>query len=358
MSLNIPKKISELPSTISLAPTDLFVRVGDGGVTSKLTLLKLQDYLDGNDTFVTGVTYTQSASTLTLTRNDGVSLSTTIVTSGNTDLSTVLSEGNTTSGNNIIMTESDDIIFKYAGFNNNINTQPLTTNRNINFPDNDGVVALTSDIVDTFVTGGTFNSGTNDIDFVGNSSFSPFSVSLNSFTPQTNLPACRIVISGTSGIVNTNNATDFLVPYNTVDVNTDPTIFNPNVTGGTGNQGKIQVLQSGRYYFTVRYSSFDLAQTGLPTVNGTVFLRITATKDTSPTGTAGGICVLDQSIVGTSVNGEATVVGGGIIDLAANDYLGVIGFHTGATGGSGSQGFPVTNNTFLNEPSFWMVKIG
>ena len=68
MSLNIPKKISELPSTISLAPTDLFVRVGDGGVTSKLTLLKLQDYLDGSDTFVTGVTYTQSASTLTLTR--------------------------------------------------------------------------------------------------------------------------------------------------------------------------------------------------------------------------------------------------------------------------------------------------
>ena len=216
----------------------------------------------------------------------------------------------------------------------------------------------TLDLNDTYVTGGTFNSGTNDIDFVGTSSFSPFSVSLNSFTPQTDLPACRIVISGTSGIVNTNNATDFLVPYNTVDVNTDPTIFNPNVTGGTGNQGKIQVLQSGRYYFTVRYSSFDLAQTGLPTVNGTVFLRITASKDTSPTGTTGGICVLDQSIVGTSVNGEATVVGGGIIDLAANDYLGVIGFHTGATGGSGSQGFPVTNNTFLNEPSFWMVKIG
>ena len=82
MSLNIPKKISELPSTISLSPTDLFVRVGDGGVTSKLTLLKLQDYLETSDTFVTGVTYTQSASTLTLTRNDGVSLNTTIVSSG------------------------------------------------------------------------------------------------------------------------------------------------------------------------------------------------------------------------------------------------------------------------------------
>lgn len=57
MSLNIPKKISELPSTITLAPTDLFVRVGDGGVTSKLTLLKLQDYLETSDTFVTGGTF-------------------------------------------------------------------------------------------------------------------------------------------------------------------------------------------------------------------------------------------------------------------------------------------------------------
>ena len=37
---------------------------------------------DDTNTFVTGVTYTQSASTLTLTRNDGVSLSTTIVSSG------------------------------------------------------------------------------------------------------------------------------------------------------------------------------------------------------------------------------------------------------------------------------------
>ena len=40
---------------------------------------------DDTNTFVTGVTYTQSASTLTLTRNDGVSLSTTIVSSGGGD---------------------------------------------------------------------------------------------------------------------------------------------------------------------------------------------------------------------------------------------------------------------------------
>jgi len=75
------------------------------------------------------------------------------------NLSSVLTEGNETSGNNITMTEGDDVIFKYAGFNNNINTLALTTNRVINFPNNDGTVALTSDIQDTFVTGGTVNNG-------------------------------------------------------------------------------------------------------------------------------------------------------------------------------------------------------
>jgi hypothetical protein len=78
---------------------------------------------------------------------------------GTPNLSSVLTEGNETSGNNITMTEGDDVIFKYAGFSNNINTLPLTTNRVINFPNNDGTVALTSDIQDTFVTGGTVNNG-------------------------------------------------------------------------------------------------------------------------------------------------------------------------------------------------------
>ena len=48
-------------------------------------------------------------------------------------------------------------------------------------------------------------------------------------------PGCQIKIVGTAGLSNTNNSTDFLVPYNTVIVNDDATIFNPVVTGGFGN---------------------------------------------------------------------------------------------------------------------------
>jgi len=81
-------------------------------------------------------------------------------TTGNT-LEQVLVLGNITNGNDVIMSEGDDVVFKYAGFNNNINTQPLTSNRNILFQDKSGTVALLSDTTghteNTFVTGFTYN---------------------------------------------------------------------------------------------------------------------------------------------------------------------------------------------------------
>jgi len=170
-------------------------------------------------------------------------------------------------------------------------------------------------------------------------------------------PACQVKISGTAGLANTNDLVDFLVPYNTVTVNDDATIFNPVVTGGLGNQGAIQVLKAGRYAFQARYSSFDLAQSALPTVNGNVFFRITAATDTVASGIGTKQCVLQDLIVATSGNGEAVVTGSGYMDLNANDYFKIIGFHNGATGGSGTQGYPVNSNANFNEPQLWLVKV-
>ena len=170
-------------------------------------------------------------------------------------------------------------------------------------------------------------------------------------------PACQVKISGGAGLANTNNGADFLVPYNTVTVNDDATIFNPVVTGGLGNQGAIQVLKAGRYAFQARYSSFDLTQPGLPTVDGNKFFRITASTDTAAAGIGTKQCVLQDLIVATSGNGEAVVTGAGYMDLNANDYFKIIGFHNGATGGTGTQGFPVSNNALFNEPQLWLVKI-
>jgi len=170
-------------------------------------------------------------------------------------------------------------------------------------------------------------------------------------------PACQVKISGGAGLANTNDGADFLVPYNTVTVNDDNTIFNPITTGGLGSQGAIQVLKAGRYAFQARYSSFDLVQSSLPTVDGSVFFRITASTDTAASGIGTKQCVLQDLIVATSGNGEAVVTGSGYMDLNANDYFKIIGLHTGATGGSGTQGFPVNNNTQFNEPQLWLVKV-
>lgn len=108
------------------------------------------------DVFVTGGTY--SNGTAIFTNNTGGTFNVTGFTTGNT-LQQVLVNGNISNGNNIIMSESDNIIFKYAGYNNSINTNTLTSNRVILFPDNSGTVALLSDI-QTF-TGGTVTGATN-----------------------------------------------------------------------------------------------------------------------------------------------------------------------------------------------------
>ena len=166
-------------------------------------------------------------------------------------------------------------------------------------------------------------------------------------------PGCQIKISGSAGLSNTTNGIEFEVEYNSTTVNDDATIFTPRLLGapGTTNIG-IEVLEAGRYEFFARYSTFDITQPSLPTVNGQKFLRITAA--------ANGVkqCILQDLIVATSGNGEANVTGGGFMDLNANDVFGIIGFHTGATGGgTANEGFPVSNNAFFNEPMLWLVKV-
>jgi|TARA_R100000479_G_scaffold68576_1_gene32771 hypothetical protein len=155
----------------------------------------------------------------------------------------------------------------------------------------------------------------------------------------------QLVIAGDSGVSNTDNGVDFTVPYNTVRTNDDTSVYDTSVLG------EAKVLKDGRYLVQARYSTFDLVQSNLPTVDGTKFLRITATVNGAKT------CVFHNLLITTSVNGEAVATGSGIMDLQANDIVTITGFHTGATGGNGNQGFPVTNNNLFNEPMLWLIKI-
>ena len=123
-----------------------------------------------------------------------------------------------------------------------------------------------------------------------------------------------LVIQGDTGVGNTDNGVDFRVPYNTVRTNDDTSIYD------TSTIGVAKVLKSGRYLVHARYSTYDLVQSNLPTVDGTKFLRITATVNGVKT------CVLNNLLVATALNGEAVATGGGTMDLNANDELEITGY--------------------------------
>jgi hypothetical protein len=157
--------------------------------------------------------------------------------------------------------------------------------------------------------------------------------------------SCKININGTSGLSNTANGVEFLAAYNTLVYNEDPTIFAPNGS-------KIQVLLSGKYMVIARYSSYDMAD---PTND---FMRIAVTLDGAPATLGTKLEYLNQGLIGTTINGEATKNGTTIIDVTAGQYVGITAYHTGANGGGGAgTGYPVFDNTFFNQPYLQIIKL-
>lgn len=171
-------------------------------------------------------------------------------------------------------------------------------------------------------------------------------------------PALQLKISGQSGLFNTNNSAYYVIPYNSTTVNDDTTIYNPIISGGANVQGVVQILETGRYAFQVRYSSYDLVQNN-PTPDVNKFMRLAIATDTVPTGSSWTIqCIFQNLIVPTTVLGEATISGSGIMDVTANTYLKFLFFHNGASGTNPpNTGYPVYNNTQFNEPMLWLQKV-
>ena len=157
-------------------------------------------------------------------------------------------------------------------------------------------------------------------------------------------PSCKIIINGTGGLSNTQNGVDFLVLYNTIAWNESLNDFTP-----TGS--KIRINTPGKYLVLARYSSYDM------TAPLTDFMRIGVTKSNSSTNIGNKIEYLDQGFIQTSFNGEATKAGSGVFEFIPGDFVGIVALHTGATGGSGNEGYPVFDNTFYNQPHLEIVKL-
>lgn len=157
--------------------------------------------------------------------------------------------------------------------------------------------------------------------------------------------SCKIEIKGTGGLSNTQNGVDFLVLYNNVEWNESLNDFTP-----TGS--KIRINTSGKYLVLARFSSYDM------TSPLTDFMRIGVTKSNFSTNIGNKIEYLDQGIIQTGINGEATKAGSGVFEFKSGDFVGIVAFHTGATGGPfGNEGYPVFDNSFFNQPYLEIVKL-
>ena len=219
------------------------------------------------DTFVTGFTY-NNANTFTISDNSGSTFNSTINTV------TGLTVNGTFIGNNgsvfemfsdqprITLVDSSFAEYRfengeitivgplgggmeigvtssneYIKFDGNTSTlQGSTgTNNTWTLPDATGTIALTSDITDTFVSGGTYNSTSKEINFTGNSAQTTFDVDLTSLV--SSVSGDTFVVSG-----NANAGTSELTfSYNTggtFTVTNSAALFSDNdinVTGGTYN---------------------------------------------------------------------------------------------------------------------------
>ena len=168
---------------------------------------------------------------------------------------------------------------------------------------------------------------------------------LVSSNPNINLPSCKININSNTGLSNTNNGVLFLSLFNNTVYNTSPSNF-------VITNSKIQIVNSGRYLILGRYSSYDM-------LDGTDFLSVgvlsAATSGNLDLGTT--IENLDKGYIGTTINGEASKSGSMLYVASGGEWIGLNALHGGASGGSGTQGYPVFNNLLFNQPYLEIIKI-
>lgn len=173
--MGFPKKISQLPSSVSVKLTDLFVTVNDSDITTKATIGQLINLVSGStNTYVTGGTY-----------ND---------------------------------------ITKNIDFDGNSGFPPFSVNLS-------GISTT-----DTFVTGATLNGLTLEID--RNNGEPQITVDLSSLTgdTDTNTFITGTTLVGSEYTITQNNGTDFTTDFNPiVSGKLDTNIFNTYTANTTDN---------------------------------------------------------------------------------------------------------------------------
>ncbi len=183
---NLNKRIVDLPLILAndISSLDVLPIVNvEADVTNKVTIGELANYFDSSDTFLTGVTYNTLEDNLTLSLNNGTSLSADIprynrwfIPSGQTY---------------IIENNFQSFIYGDLIVEGTLDLEPegqlIVLNGNIILSGGSIIGSGTTYLIDLpendiYVTSGTFNPGTKLITFSGNTGFVPFNVDLSSLS--------------------------------------------------------------------------------------------------------------------------------------------------------------------------------
>lgn len=265
--------------------------------------------LDSTDSFSTGgtISYTNEAGTITINGNDGF---TQYTITGITDVQTT---GGTYAAGTITFTQNDGTTYQVTGL----------------------------DSTDTFVTGGTWNGGTESIDFVGNAGFIPFSVDLSTldvndtFSTGATLSNGVLTINGNAGFtsytagtfvetVSGNSPITASTTNGAVSVGLDYTSLQLAVQTTSDKELVVTATTSGNNFNT------GIAIAATPTNNAYVKVEVNGvgyilgdgvtTKDSyfSSDGTAGGVRTIAAITAGDIFMWNGTNVG---FQLDTNDRV-------------------------------------
>ena len=334
--------------------TTLNFRTLTGGTNTTLTTIGDTIRVDvtippDTNTFVTGGTYNESNDTITLTRNDAVTIditgvTDTFTTGGTYDNGTELITFVRNDGNNYTVDLStldiNDTFVTGGTYNDTTDIITFTNNSGGTFDvtgitDNfvvagsysdstdtisllrqDGSFVNITGITDNFVSGGTYNSGTNNINFSGNNVVTTFDVDLSSLI--SSVSGDTFVISGnadvaTSQLTFTNNSGGTFNVTNSAALFSDNDI---NVTGGTYDNN------TGCVTFTTNSgTSFDVCG------------FVTGLTDTFTTG---------STLVGETIQFDSNILGPNYYNVSLSPVL------SGKTDNSTFNSYTSNTETILN----------
>ena len=152
------------------------------------------------------------------------------------------------------------------------------------------------------------------------------------------LAGAAFAIDGNTGLFNTLNSTEYIVPWNTVSYQSDSAIIEAdNVTNN------MIIKQAGTYLITARYASYDLTD-----LTDYLRLRLRGQLNVPITTANGGSLLetLDEGFLTTNENGKASVCGSKILRITQVPYYLVATiWHTGGSASGGTAGYPVFENS-------------